>query len=311
MAIYHVHAKIIKRSKDQSVVAKAAYNARASLINENTGDRKDYRKKGGLLFSKIFIAKNTPERLLKLSKDRQALWSAVEYVEKRKDAQLAREIEVALPVELSEKQREDLVTAFVLNNFIQKGMIADVCFHSPSHHKGDTRNYHAHILLTMREIGAEGFGKKVREWNSRRLLNEWRRDWAHQVNRFLELYGHHQRIDHRSFKEQGVDREPALHLGATATILERKGIKTVRGNKLRKIKKNNKEKAYWSQRQAEHKRKMALEKIERDIKHQRDLNDKDLRNLSPDDHNLLKTRGIDALLQQFHKDRQRSSGRSR
>ncbi|MBV5327610.1 MAG: MobA/MobL family protein [Chlorobium sp.] len=311
MALFHLHGEIIKRSKGKSAVQKAAYISRALLINENSGKRYDYRKKGGLLNEKIFIGKNPPQWLKELSQDPQALWSTVERTEKRKDAQLARHIVVALPHELTQRQRESLVKDYVDENFVKKGMVVHACFHAPSHPDGDTRNFHVHFLITMREIRPDGFGKKVREWNNRKIYNEWRMQWAQHVNLYLERYGHKDRVDHRSYKDQGIERDPTFHLGPTVTSLERKNIKTRLGDKRRKILKNNKEREYWSKRQAEHRRKMALENIKRDIRYQRDINDKDLRYLTPDDRNLIKTRGIDTLLHQFQKTRQRSLGRAR
>jgi len=240
VAIFHLNARIVKRSQGQSVVAKAAYNARDLLTNENTGDRHDYRHKGKTLFSGIFIPKDAPEWVQKLAQNRQDLWSAIEGAEKRKDSQLAREVEISLPHELTEQQREYLVKDFVRENFTRKGMIADVSLHAPSG-KGDARNYHAHILLSMRQIGPDGFGEKVREWNSKEQLQQWRGQWEHLVNRHLERYGHQEKIDHRSLKEQGVDREPTIHVGPVATDFEREGIETGRGTMRREIEDRNRQ----------------------------------------------------------------------
>lgn len=238
MAIYHLNARIVKRSKGQSCVAKAAYNAHELLKNENTDERHDYRYKGEVLFSGVFAPKNAPEWAQELAQDRQALWSAVEKAEKRKDAQLAREIEIALPHELSDQERQYLVTDFVRENFARRGMIADVCIHAPSR-EGDARNHHAHILLTMREIGPDGFGDKVREWNGKAQLQDWREKWEHLANRHLKRHGHAARIDHRSLEAQGIDREPTIHVGPTATDFERDGVKTERGGMNREIEEHN------------------------------------------------------------------------
>lgn len=262
MAIYHLNARIVKRSQGQSAVAKAAYNARDLLTNENTGDRHDYRYKGETLFSGIFVPKNAPDWVNELIQDRQALWSAIEGAEKRKDSQLAREVEISLPHELTEQQREHLVKDFVRENFVRKGMIADVSLHAPSV-KGDTRNYHAHILLSMREIGPDRFGEKVREWNSKEQLQEWREKWEHLANRHLERHGHKERIDHRSLQEQGIDREPTIHIGPTATELERDGLKTERGDRHRSIEDRNRQ---FDQLQAADKDlAAAIEKNERQL----------------------------------------------
>jgi len=236
VAIYHFSAKIVSRSQGQSSVAKAAYNSRSLLENEQTGERHDYRYKGEVLFSGIFAPKNAPDWV----KDREALWSAVEKRETRKNSQLAREIEMALPHELTGKQREFLVKDFVRENFVRKGMVADVAIHGPDP-GGDDRNYHAHILLTMREIGPEGFGAKMRELNGRAQLEDWREKWERLANRHLERHGHEARIDRRTLEAQGIDREPTVHLGHTASQFEREGVQTERGDLNREIVERNRE----------------------------------------------------------------------
>lgn len=240
MAIFHLNARIVSRAKGQSAVAKAAYNAHDLLTNQNTGDRHDYRYKGEVVFSGIFVPKNAPDWVQELAQDRQALWSAVEQRETRKNSQLAREIEIALPHELTDKQREYLVKDFVRENFVRPGMIADVAIHAPSP-EGDKRNHHAHILLTMRYITPDGFGEKMRELNGREQLKEWREKWEHIANRYLEKFGHEARIDSRSLEAQGIDREPTSHVGPTATDFEREGVKTARGDINREVQERNRE----------------------------------------------------------------------
>jgi hypothetical protein len=240
VAIFHLNARIVSRGKGQSAVAKAAYNSHDLLTNQNNGDRHDYRYKGEVAFSGIFVPKNAPDWVQELAQDRQALWSAVEKRETRKNAQLAREIEIALPHELTDKQREYLVKDFVRENFVRHGMIADVAIHAPAP-AGDDRNHHAHILLTMREITPDGFGEKMRELNGRGHLKEWREKWEHLANRYLERFGHEARIDHRTLEEQGIDREPTSHVGPTATDFEREGVKTARGDVNREIEERNRE----------------------------------------------------------------------
>lgn len=246
MAIFHFTVKIVSRGKGQSAVAKAAYNSRSQLENENTGEKHDYRKQGEVLFSGIFAPKNAPE----WAHDRQALWSAVEKKENRKNSQLAREIEIGLPHELTEKQRENLIKDFVRENFVRKGLIADVVLHPPDK-DGDERNYHAHVLLTMRDIGPEGFGAKRRDLNSKAQLEDWREKWEKIANRYLERFGHEARIDHRTLEEQGIDREPTTHIGPTATQLEREGIKTERGGINREIKERNQQRETLLEQHAE------------------------------------------------------------
>jgi ATP-dependent exoDNAse (exonuclease V) alpha subunit len=228
MAIFHLSAKVVSRGKGQSAVAKAAYNSREKIEQELTGVVNDYSRKGGLMFSGIFAPKDAPE----WAHDRAKLWNEVERRENRKDAQLAREVEIALPHELTDEQRRQLVTDFVREQFQRKGMVADVNIHAPDR-QGDDRNYHAHILLTMRSIGPEGFGDKVREWNSREQLDKWREGWERTANRYLERHGHEVQIDRRTLEAQGIDREPTEHRGVHAQGMERKGVETERGNAYR------------------------------------------------------------------------------
>jgi hypothetical protein len=229
MAIFHMAVKTVSRGKGQSAIAKAAYNARENIRDERTGEMKSYSRFTGDLFSGIFAPKNAPE----WAKDRAALWNAVEAAEKRKDAQLSREITLGLPHELTDEQRKQLVTDFVREQFQRKGMVADVNIHAPGG-KGDDRNYHAHILVTMREIGPEGFGLKVRDWNSKEQLENWREAWERTQNRYLERHGHEARVDRRTLQEQGIDRQPTIHLGPQLSAMERRTeIETERGNALR------------------------------------------------------------------------------
>lgn len=240
MAIYHLSARVVSRSKGQSAVHKAAYNARTQLEDERLGRKtRNYQDEGGIVFSGIFAPKGAPA----WAQDRAQLWNRVEAAEKRKDAQVAREIEIALPHELTDQQREWLVKDFVREQFVRKGMIADVAIHAPNP-KGDERNYHAHILLTLRELkGKEFAGTKNREWNSKETLQGWREAWSRTVNRSLERFGHGESIDHRSLKEQGIDREPTIHLGPNAAAMEARGIGTERGEQLRGIETRNRERA--------------------------------------------------------------------
>jgi hypothetical protein len=225
MAIFHLSAKTVSRGKGQSAIAKAAYNARDQLRDEQTGAMKDYSRASGVVFSAIFAPKDAPA----WTRDRAALWNEVERTEKRKDAQLAREITLGLPHELTADQRRQLVTDFVREQFQRQGMIADVNIHVPGG-KGDDRNHHAHVLLTMREIGPEGFGPKAREWNSREQIENWREAWERTQNRYLERHGHTARVDRRTLEAQGIDREPTTHLGPHAHAMEqRKGVETERG----------------------------------------------------------------------------------
>jgi MobA/MobL family len=223
MAIFHLNAHPVSRGKGQSAIAKAAYNSRTKLEDERTGLKKDYSRMEGVQFSGIFAPKDAPE----WAKDRQQLWNEVERREDQSNhaekAQLAREIRIGLPHELTEQQREWLVKDWVREQLVRKGMVADVNIHEP-HSDGDDRNYHAHILVTMREIGPDGFGLKAREWNSKAQLEQWRESWEHMANKQLERHGHDVRIDRRTLEEQGIEREPTTHRGPQVDGIERRGV---------------------------------------------------------------------------------------
>lgn len=232
MAIYHFSAQIISRSTGRSSVSSAAYRSGEKIEDERTGINYDYTRKKGVVHSEIIAPECAPIWV----KDRTTLWNEVERIEKRKDAQLAREINIALPKELSYEQKLQLTRRFVIDNFSSKGMIADISIHETKN-----QNPHVHIMLTTREIQNEGFGLKNREWNDTNLLEEWRKCWAEYANNALELAGHKEKIDHRSLYQQGIERIPQIHIGAAACSIEKKkGIETERGNINRKVKETNK-----------------------------------------------------------------------
>jgi hypothetical protein len=238
MAIYHLSAAVVKRSAGHSTTAAAAYRAGVKIADERMGKSFDYTRRSGVRHTEIMAPANAPAWM----SDRAQLWNAVEKVEKRKDAQLAREIKLALPHELDAAQRLDLVRGFVKTEFVDKGMIADVAIHAPSQ-RGDQRNAHAHIMLTMRELTGEGFGKKARDWNDSECLEGWRASWAERVNRALEDGGHDARVDHRSLKAQGIDREAQIHKGPNVVAMEGRGVETERGERFAEIEGRNEERA--------------------------------------------------------------------
>ena len=166
------------------------------------------------------------------------LWNAIEKAEKRKDSQLARSLDIALPHELKPEQNLELVRDFVRAEFVDRGMIADLAIHAPGR-KGDHRNVHAHILLTTREIAGPGFGPKARDWNSKQELQQWRQTWAEHANRILEREGFEERIDHRSLLDQGIDREPTTHVGPAGKKMEERGNTSDRAQRNRDIKAAN------------------------------------------------------------------------
>ena len=240
-------------------MAAAAYRSGEKLVNEWDGLTHDYTRKGGVVHVEIMLPSHAPPEF----QDRSTLWNSVEQIEKSSDAQLAREIEVALPVELSRAEQLALVRAFVKDNFVDAGMCADFALHD----KGDG-NPHAHIMLTIRPIKENGaWGAKCRkvydldgqgqripdgkggwknhredttDWNQRGNAEKWRAAWASYTNRALEAADRPERIDHRSYKRQGVDKIPTVHMGPAASQMERRGIQTEKGNINREIAADNK-----------------------------------------------------------------------
>lgn len=217
MAIYHLSAKPISRTAGRSATGAAAYRAGEIISDERTGLVFDYGKKHGVDHREILAPAHAPA----WTHDRAKLWNAVEHAEKRKDSQLAREVEVALPTELTLEQQRELVRSFASSQFVEAGMVADIAIH---HAKGS--NPHAHILLTMRDIGPDGFGPKNRSWNDKALLQNWREAWEVQTNQALKRAGYRIRIDHRTLAEQGIERVPQIHIGPKVPEMERRGIRT-------------------------------------------------------------------------------------
>ncbi|EPM2242445.1 MobQ family relaxase [Escherichia coli] len=230
MAIYHLSMKIISRSNGYSAVASAAYRSGSLMLDERTGLTHDYTRKSGVAEAVIL----TPATAPAWCTNRAELWNAVEKAERRKNSQLAREIELAIPRELPQDAARETVLAFVRENFVSQGMIADVAFHHM-----DKTNPHAHIMLTTRAVGPAGFGGKVRDWNDRTHAETWRASWADHANRALANADYQEEIDHRSYERQGLEKTPGIHLGKSACAMETRGIETERGEQNRLINRLN------------------------------------------------------------------------
>jgi len=222
--------QVIGRSAGRSATAAAAYRSGEEVRDERTGKVHDYTGKSDIYGSEILLPEGAPERL----GDRVTLWNEVEQVEKRKEAQLSREVMIALPAELSHDQKEALAREYVQEEFVSQGMIADIGYHDFESH-----NPHAHIMLTMRSVSEDGFGKKQRDWNKRAAIAAHRQAWAAHANQALDRAGYAERIDHRSLEDQGVEREPQIHLGAKVMEMEARGISTQVGAESRRISKVN------------------------------------------------------------------------
>ena len=258
MAIYHLCIKIISRGKGKSAVAAASYRSGEKIKNEYDGVVHDFTRKGGIAHTEILLPQNAPQEF----SDRGTLWNSVEKIEKSKNSQLAREIEVALPKELDREKQINLVREYVKENFVKVGMCADIALHD----KNDG-NPHCHILLTMRPLNEDTtWGAKSKkeyildenrekiklkngnyktrkinttDWNEQDKAEEWRKAWADITNKYLEENSIQNKVDHRSYLRQGIEQIPTIHLGVSATQMEKKGIATDRGNINREIKHQN------------------------------------------------------------------------
>jgi Ti-type conjugative transfer relaxase TraA len=245
MAIYHLSVKIVQRSKGRSAIAAAAYRAASALYDETLGRTFNYLDKTGVMHSEILLPDSAPARW----QDREVLWNEVERVERRKDARLAREIELALPRELSQAEAIALAQDFVREQFVAKGMAADLNIHF-GHSADGEKQPHAHIMLTLRHVvpGPAGhpeeraFGLKATEWNDKALLLGWRARWAEMANARLAEAGVDVRIDHRSNAERGIDLEPQHKIGPAGARRAVRGEDAERADEHRAIARRNGEK---------------------------------------------------------------------
>ncbi len=235
MAIFHLSVKVISRAAGRSAVAAAAYRSADRLHDERLDRAHDFTNKSGVVHSEVMLPDNAPEEW----HDRERLWNEVETFEKRKDAQLAREVEFAIPREMNQAQGIELARDFVQSAFVERGMVADLNVHWDIGADGLAKP-HAHVMLTMREIavGEDGeatFGAKVREWNATAEVERWRERWAEHVNNRLAELDIDARVDHRSLEAQGIALEPQDKIGGAASRMEGRGLEAERIEQHREI----------------------------------------------------------------------------
>jgi Ti-type conjugative transfer relaxase TraA len=223
MAIYHFSAKVISRATGSSAVAAAAYRSASRLHDERLERDHDFSNKAGVVHSEVILPENAPEEW----HNRERLWNDVEAAEKRKDAQLCREVEFAIPRELNQAEGIRLARDFVSREFVARGMVADLNVHWDIGEDGQPKP-HAHVMLGMREVTEEGFGPKVRDWNRTELLTHWREAWADHVNQRLAELDIDSRIDHRSLEAQGIELEPQHKIGPAASRMAAQGLESER-----------------------------------------------------------------------------------
>ena len=219
MAIYHLSVKTISRSAGRSATAAAAYRAGVAITDARTGEVHDYSRRSGVVSAEVIVPAGAPA----WAADRAALWNAAEAAERRKNSTVAREFEVALPAELTAGQRRELAREFGRELAGRHGCAVDVAIHTPGR-KGDNRNHHAHILVTTRRMGPEGFGEKTRELDDLKTgeVARWRERWAELANEALRQAGLTARVDHRTLAAQGLVRRATVHLGPAAAGYERR-----------------------------------------------------------------------------------------
>ena len=239
MANYHFHTKVFSRAKNQSAVAAAAYRSAENLYSEVDQQMKRSKKNKEITkHADIFTPASSPE----WASDRQTLWNQVELYERDRNrrhatAQLAREVEFSLPRELDLQTNIELAREFVIEQFVNLGMVADLAVHEKEASDGGM-NPHAHVMLTLRDISMDGFGKKNRDWNGKALHQSWREAWQDKVNQALDDAGESGRITHESYEARGINREPQPKLGPKVTAMASKGYKLEKMNEHNKQRQN-------------------------------------------------------------------------
>ncbi|WP_226634140.1 Ti-type conjugative transfer relaxase TraA [Novosphingobium profundi] len=223
MAIYHFSAKVISRAAGSSAVAAAAYRSASRLHDQRLERSHDFTNKAGVVHSEVLLPEHAPDEW----HDRERLWNDVEAAEKRKDAQLSREVEFAIPREMKQADGIELARDFVKREFVDRGMVADLNVHWDMGADGLAKP-HAHVMLGLREVAEEGFGAKVRDWNRTELLTHWREAWAGHVNTRLAELDIDARVDHRSLEAQGIELEPQNKIGPAASRMVDQGLESER-----------------------------------------------------------------------------------
>lgn len=251
MAIFHLEFKIVKRSEGMSSCRKAAYHARCRITDDRTGNTYDFSHRTDLFHHQILAPVSAPAHIIESS---TALWNEVESVERQKDGQTARYFDVAIPCELNNEDKINLVVEYCQKNFVDKGMIADIAFHDLN-----GGNPHAHVMLTLKPITADGFGKKERSWNDKKNVILWRESWSVIANRYLTAAGSSERIDHRSIDTQYNE---ALENAAITLDVEEKALWLAKATLTSRPAMQRVHRAKWNSRSVQEKR--AAEQAVRD-----------------------------------------------
>lgn len=272
MAIYHCTTKTVNRSSGRTAVASMAYRAGEKLTDERTGLTHDFTRKEGVVYTEILSNLDT-------ELDRSQVWNLAEKSENRKDARTAREWVIALPDELDKEQRKELAKEFAKSLVDRYGVIADLAIHAPSHN-GNDRNHHAHILLTTRKAELDTVNKLVLTQKSEIELSNTKRKslgmgtsqeeikqiratWANLANHALEYAGYQERIDHRSYADQGNQLQATIHEGSKVTQMRRKGIDTEISRFNDTIKQQNSQQLQYKQQHKEQTLEQGFNRVEK------------------------------------------------
>ncbi|EOU3146127.1 MobQ family relaxase [Yersinia enterocolitica] len=213
MAIFHLEFKIVKRSEGMSSCRKAAYHARCRITDDRTGNTYDFSHRSDLFHHQILAPVSAPSHIIESS---TVLWNNVEEAERQSNGQTARYFDLAIPTEINNEDKIKLVVEYCQKNFVDEGMIADIAFHDL-----DSQNPHAHVMLTLKPITAEGFGKKDRSWNDKKNMIKWRESWATFANSYLAAAGSNERVDHRSIE---IQHDEALENATLTLDVEEKAL---------------------------------------------------------------------------------------
>ena len=272
MAIYHCTTKTVNRSSGRTAVASIAYRAGEKLTDERTGLTHDFTRKEGVVYTEILSNLDT-------ELDRSKVWNLAEKSENRKDARTAREWVIALPEELDEEQRKELAREFAQSLVDRYGVVADLAIHAPSK-GGDDKNHHAHILLTTRKAELDTENKLVLTQKSEIELSNTKRKslgmgtsqeeikqiratWANLANHALEYAGYRERIDHRSYADQGNQLQATIHEGSKVTQMRRKGIDTEISRFNDTIKQQNSQRLQYKQQHKEQTLEQGFNRVEK------------------------------------------------
>lgn len=240
MAVYRCEVKTLNRAAGRSAVAAVAYRAAVRLHDDRADKGHDYRRKArGVAFTAILAPKGAPA----WASERGALWNGAEAAENRKNSVTAREVLISLPHELDDQQRAELAAGFAGRLVERYGVAVDLAIHRPDR-KGDNRNHHAHLMMTTRRLGPEGFGEKTRELDDIKKrgpeeIEAIRQLWEDEQNHALERAGLPERVTRLSLKAQGIEREPEPKIGPSANAIMRRGEPSRRGGLVLEVRKRN------------------------------------------------------------------------